>query len=213
MFRNIEHYAYNLNIVFIQSSSNLEDKSLMISEICLLLYELQPRLLLCDQALDETIQHLNIPNWSISKLNENLADTLLQILPYDVTSNTALSIYSMLRVVEDNISTKTLSVFDKNQNRYNILLSEIDFIEVDGNYCFIRAKDTKYELRSSFQKLMPLLDENFIQIHRSCIVNVTKITSIDFRKNTVKLPNLELIIGKAFKKKILNFVRNEQKNS
>jgi two-component system LytT family response regulator len=63
---------------------------------------------------------------------------------------------------------------------YIIPVSEIDYIEADGDYVQIYAQHTKYlkeRTMKFFENSLP--PQQFVRIHRSCIVNVDKVVKIE----------------------------------
>lgn len=89
-----------------------------------------------------------------------------------------------------------------------IPLSSIKWIEVEGNYITIFLGDKKYVHRSSFRKLLPLLNNRFIQIHHSYIVNISYITKINLSEMMVFIGDKPLKIGRTFRKNVIEQVKN-----
>ena len=67
--------------------------------------------------------------------------------------------------------------------------------------------DTRdYETYSSFKKILPQLPNQFIQCHKSYIVNMQKITDINVTNNTILLNNNEnakCFIGPKYKNQFM----------
>jgi two-component system LytT family response regulator len=57
---------------------------------------------------------------------------------------------------------------------------EVEWIEADGNYARVHARGRDYLLRETMKELEARLDPHrFIRIHRSAIVNVERISSVE----------------------------------
>ncbi len=74
-----------------------------------------------------------------------------------------------------------------------IYISDIIYIEVVGNYCYIHTDNDIYKIRSTLQKLSANLQnlKNLIQCHKSFIINLDKIKQLE--NNYVIMSNNENI--------------------
>jgi two-component system, LytTR family, response regulator len=60
-----------------------------------------------------------------------------------------------------------------------VSVTDIDWIEAEGNYARLHAARRVYDLRETLQALMEKLDpRDFVRIHRSTIVNVHRIREV-----------------------------------
>ncbi len=84
-------------------------------------------------------------------------------------------------------------------------LDEILWIEVaEERYCDILTLGRRYHLRTSLSSLEQKLDPSyFFRIHRTCIVNLRKIESINEADMTISIDGQEVPLGKAFKTDLL----------
>ena len=108
-----------------------------------------------------------------------------------------------------NASANNL-VVKTNKKITKIPMTDIAYIKTEGNYSSIIAKDeTKYIQKQSLKKYLSLLNSNFLQIHRSMIVNADYIKSIDVENSSVLLTSEKsLPFGSKFKRQLINsFVR------
>ncbi len=78
--------------------------------------------------------------------------------------------------------------------------SEINYLEKEGNYMTYHTKNQKILGRESIQSALERLPENFLQVHKSYIVNVYKITLID--KDELKINELVVPIGSSFQENL-----------
>jgi DNA-binding LytR/AlgR family response regulator len=86
-------------------------------------------------------------------------------------------------------------------------LSDIIYIESLHEYVRIHLSNESFTIYHSLKGLLDLLPgDQFIQIHRSYIINFSRITVIE--GNTVKLDGIELAIGKNFRDEFLNRVKS-----
>ena len=63
--------------------------------------------------------------------------------------------------------------------RRTILLPDIDWVEASGNYAVLHVGGETLEIRSSLSKLEAELDpKRFVRVHKSYLVNVTRIVEV-----------------------------------
>jgi len=103
-------------------------------------------------------------------------------------------IYAALLMADEALaqSVKNQLTFKDGYTTIKLSLSEIDYVESDGNYIHIHTKQKKYTLRNSlewFKQSVP--DDLFVQTQRSFIVNrgkITKATSKSVFINEIEIP-------------------------
>lgn len=64
-----------------------------------------------------------------------------------------------------------------------IPLKDIVFIKANGNYLLVHDEKDQYKLRSSLGGLSDELTDEFLQVHRSVIINKPKVKSIEHWRN------------------------------
>lgn len=99
-----------------------------------------------------------------------------------------------------------LQVFIKQNNvLLKILLSDITWIESDGNYCKINTLNNKYVIKRSLVKLLEILpNELFMRVHMRYIVAINSIEQIDLSANQINVNNNKISIGPRFRAEILS---------
>ena len=94
---------------------------------------------------------------------------------------------------------------DKKNIKINV--SEICFIEGLGDYIKVYTTTQKFISNLSMKKITDCLPhEKFLRIHKSYIVAIDKIESLE--GNLVKVNNSKLPVGNNYKNDLLNFIRN-----
>jgi len=87
-----------------------------------------------------------------------------------------------------------------------IILSDVLYIESAKDYVKVFTKDKSYITRQTISSIEAMLSVNeFIRIHRSFIISVTKIKS--FTNELVEVGNKELPVGKVYKNNFLKQVQ------
>ena len=99
------------------------------------------------------------------------------------------------------------SKFVKLDNNKTIIKQDgIQYIQKDGMKVIFHTDTRVYETYSSFKKIMSQLPSQFVQCHKSYIVNTKKITDVDITNNSICLDNNENIkcyIGPKYKNQFM----------
>lgn len=125
---------------------------------------------------------------------------------FNMAVNKAIALYSSR--VQQSDSHESDSIFVKVDYRFvRIDLATVRYIKGFGEYLqiFVDDKDTPIVTLSSFAAIKEKLSSNFLQIHRSYIVNMNRIEVID--RNRVFLDGGEEIpVGESFKADLHNYI-------
>lgn len=108
--------------------------------------------------------------------------------------------------LEINLSNKSLCYTNRGET-YRIPYNDILYIEksLNDNICNIITKNNKYFIRKTIIELEKILSDDiaFIKTHRSCIVNIRNVTTVDFEKNTIFFKNNKTnLISRTQKRKL-----------
>jgi DNA-binding LytR/AlgR family response regulator len=88
-----------------------------------------------------------------------------------------------------------------------IFLDKILYIESLNEYIRIHLEGENHVIHHSLKSLLDLLPQSqFIQIHRSYIINFHRLDLVE--GNTVKINNIELNIGKNYRDDFLNIIKS-----
>lgn len=169
------------------------------------LMELQPKRPL-------TIVTTAYSDFALSAYQNDAIDYLLKPISFDKFSKAIekAKIYSSGNSIkkEDNSCEKVLSI-RVNGQMMNIPLSDIIYIESLGNYMKLYSAKLNLPLivYGSLSSIASEIDSNnFVQVHRSFIVNVGKITSVTFKSLTMS--NNEIIpVGRKYQILLDSFFR------
>ena len=169
------------------------------------LMELQPKRPL-------TIVTTAYSDFALSAYQNDAIDYLLKPISFDKFSKAIekAKIYSSGNSIkkEDNSCEKVLSI-RVNGQMMNIPLADIIYIESLGNYMKLYSAKLNLPLivYGALSSIASEIDSNnFVQVHRSFIVNVAKITSVTFKSLTMS--NNEIIpVGRKYQILLDSFFR------
>lgn len=108
--------------------------------------------------------------------------------------------------VESN-NQKQFIFLKSDKKNIKINISEICFIEGLGDYIKVYTSAQKFISNLSMKKIIDCLPhDKFLRIHKSYIVAIDKIESLE--GNLVKINNSKLPVGNNYKNDLLNLIRN-----
>ncbi|MBC7863091.1 MAG: response regulator transcription factor, partial [Bacteroidia bacterium] len=99
------------------------------------------------------------------------------------------------------------SIFIKHNNLFTkVNFKDILYVEADKNYIDIFTDARKFTMRTSLKDMAANLPKgSFIQVNRSCLINLEKIES--FGKDVVNIKQHELSLSENFKEEFLRKVK------
>jgi DNA-binding LytR/AlgR family response regulator len=78
-------------------------------------------------------------------------------------------------------------------------LTEIDYIQADGNYAYIQTRDKRFAIKRSLATIAEELESgNFVRASRGLLVNFARVTRISFADGIIELDDQQLKMGKAY---------------
>ena len=193
----------------------------------------QPDLILMDiniegeydgiELTDMIHQQWKIPVIFISSLQDDYTFRRLQRtnpVSFILKPFSEIQLKRTVQLVVEQLNTVTNEVFEitenieKKSNDYifikrkkqleKVKISDIFYIEADGKYAQIYMIDKKYLVRMSQKEVMNRLNSNqFIQTHRSFVVNMEKIKSVDLQDSVIILDNMHVPISRREREMVL----------
>ena len=157
------------------------------------------------------------PHYALEGFNQDAVDYLLKPIPFDrflkavtkaqerlqhktkATDNGAGSQQGSAQLEQDFMFVKA------DYKTIRVDFRDILWIEGLKDYIIIQTKDQKIITLLSMNKMMEKLPESkFLRVHRSFIVALSKIDSIE--KSRIKIGNKEIPIGEVYKEQFLKWV-------
>lgn len=90
------------------------------------------------------------------------------------------------------------------QRLIKIATEDLLYLEADGHYCQVHTAEKKFLVRISLTELSERLPkDSFIQTHRSFLVNLNKVDSVDLQDNTLLLGKKHAPLSKRNKEEVL----------
>lgn len=116
---------------------------------------------------------------------------------------------TIIRLFDDFTSNKT-SFIKLNNKRQLINQSLVDFIQKRGMRTIYNTYNGEFDSYGSFAKIESSLPSNFIRCHKSFIVNINNISSIDLKNNSILFKNSDnkCYIGPKYKNSFMEVINN-----
>lgn len=123
-----------------------------------------------------------------------------------------LTLKSAINTICPNYQTKiaavnkTLSIVGRFNEKIEIPIHNIIYIQQENNYCNIYTTQKRITLKKSLTNLMLNLDNNFLRIHKTYCVNVNCITKFNMGLLSLTIANKELPIGRINRLKVKEYI-------
>lgn len=90
------------------------------------------------------------------------------------------------------------------QKLEKVAIKEVFYLEADGHYCQVHTEDKKFLVRMSMADLSKRLPADlFLQTHRSFIVNIQKVESVNLQESVIILGEKQVPLSKRNREELL----------
>lgn len=96
-------------------------------------------------------------------------------------------------------------IFVRHKNRLQrVAISDIDYTEANADYVNLVAGETKYVIHSSMKNIEAKLpSRKFVRVHRSFIVNLAKVKTVEENTLYMSTKGLTIPIGRLYKEQLM----------
>ena len=146
-------------------------------------------------------------DYAIDGFELNAVDYILKPITFQRFFN-AIEKFRALqkRVLRMSSLEKKETVVDMRKDRKQVKVNfeDILYIESLKDYIKIHSPNKQHITKTSISSFLEKLDDRFIRIHRSYIINTNKITA--YTKNDIEIGRIEIPIGENYRKNIDDFL-------
>jgi DNA-binding LytR/AlgR family response regulator len=146
--------------------------------------------------------------YAIESYELNVVDYLLKPIVFNRFFK-AIEKFLETQVVGESINKKEEinHIFvQSNKKNIKVLLHEILYVESIKDYIKICTKESRLVIKHGISAFEDKLDDRFIRVHRSYIVNSQKVTA--FTKQDIEIEDIEIPIGEMYKKRALQLLES-----
>lgn len=80
-----------------------------------------------------------------------------------------------------------------------IPLSEIEYIQADGNYAYLQTQEKRFAVKRSLAAITEELETpEFVRASRGILVNFSRVNKVSFANGTIDVGGHEVKMGKAY---------------
>ncbi|MCA0430996.1 MAG: response regulator transcription factor [Bacteroidetes bacterium] len=106
-------------------------------------------------------------------------------------------LFAQLNLLISKSSENAQIVIKENYQNVIIKHNDILFIESEGNYLNIYTSLKKHLIRMTLEEMFELLsNDNFVKVHRSYVINKTKVTT--FNKKEIEIGEYKIPLSRGF---------------
>lgn len=145
--------------------------------------------------------------YAIQAFDYSVTDYLLKPITYARFFKAASKAYELFNKGRSLTDTDKEIFIKKNSSLVRIKYNDILWVEALENYVVINTTTDKFTIHftmKSIENQLPMV--KFKRVHRSFIVNVSRITSIEDNSVVIKMTDSKKVIpiGKSYREKLLN---------
>ncbi len=149
------------------------------------------------------------PQYAIEGFELDVLDYLLKPISFNRFYKSAMKALGHLSMLGGSVQADGDDFFflKSNQKMEKIYIADILYIEGLSNYIIVHTSQKKYIAYLTFKGIEEKLSHQlFIRIHKSFLVSISAIQSVD--TNEVHLENCRLPIGKTYREDVKNRIEN-----
>ncbi|MFZ1799416.1 MAG: LytTR family DNA-binding domain-containing protein [Chitinophagaceae bacterium] len=149
------------------------------------------------------------PNYALEGFELDILDYLLKPISFARFYKSAMKALGHLSMVHNGAIADGDDFFflKSNQKMEKIYIADILYIEGMSNYIIVHTRQKKHIAYLTFKGIEERLPFHlFIRIHKSFLVSISAIQSVD--ANEVQLENGQLPIGKTYREDVKNRIEN-----
>ena len=141
--------------------------------------------------------------YALRSYDFDVADYLLKPISYARFSKAIAKARKMLQKDIETEGVDYMFVNVTKAKKRKILFRDITYIVAQQNYCIIHHRDdTSLMVRTTLNSILEQLPSDmFCQVHRSFIVNKTRITSVD--SSHINIDGVSIPVSRTYKEKLL----------
>ena len=146
-------------------------------------------------------------DYAIESYELNVVDYLLKPISFQRFFKSITKFLNLSDGKEQNMSNQVIERINKSsiyvyadKKNHKVFLDDILYLESLKDYVRVHTIEKNLVTKSTISHYVDLLPENFLRIHRSFVVNKSKITA--YTSQDVEIGSKELPIGVSYKKEV-----------
>lgn len=147
-------------------------------------------------------------NYALESYEHEIVDYLLKPISFERFLK-AINRFKKIKGVGDNklaeprLQSTEFIYLKSDRKTIKLSMSNITYIEGMNNYLIVHTQHNKHIVYKSFREILKDLDDNFVRVHKSFVVNKSRIDS--FNKEELAIAEIKIPIGKIYKEVVDSF--------
>ncbi|MRX27207.1 LytTR family DNA-binding domain-containing protein [Kangiella sp. HZ709] len=142
-------------------------------------------------------------DYAIDGFDLDAVDYLLKPITFPRFYKATEKFIALSSVIKGAPSTQKDFIFIReNRKQVKLLLDQILYIQSLKDYIQIYTHDNKHVIKSSLSSFFESLTNNFIQVHRSYVVNIDKVVA--YSNTDLEINQFEIPIGDNYRQSVID---------
>lgn len=146
----------------------------------------------------------NKKDYAADAFDNNVTDYIVKPVSYE----RFLKAINKARQIDNNFHVDSENadfIFVRHKNRLQrVSINDIDYTEANADYVNLVAGDNKYVIHSSMKNIESKLpSRKFVRVHRSFIVNLNKVKTVEENTLYMSTKGLTIPIGRLYKEQLI----------
>ena len=149
-------------------------------------------------------------NFLVKPFNQLQLQRTIELTVKKLSNTSTTSIISTEKIQKEKEIWENDFFFDTHffiktrQRLEKVATNEVLFLEADGHYCQIHTKEKKFLVRIPMMELSKRLPkDSFLQTHRSFIINMEKVDSVDLQDSVIIIGEKQVPLSKRSRTVVL----------
>lgn len=173
------------------------------------MFKNKPFIFLTAYGDDATIKEASLTNPSsylLKPFRKEDISAAIQVAVVNYSENKTATIDFKNKTAKNKeILKQQTTFFIKQKDAYiKLLIKDILFIKSDKNYLTIQSNQQNFLIRNTIKEILEILPDNFVQTHRSFIINTNKMDKVS--AINIKINNYIIPISNSYKKELLSHI-------
>lgn len=141
------------------------------------------------------------PEYAIEGFEIDATDYLVKPVSFERFRKAVNRSIERINLQRSNFDEKKHIMVKADNKKYLIKFEDLFFIEAMGDYVRLNTKDKKLTVHTTLKEIFSRLPEQFVQIHKSFVINASKVSYLE--GNQVVLESIRLPVSIVYKENLL----------
>ncbi len=150
-------------------------------------------------------------DYAVEGFELNAVDYIVKPITFQRFFNAIEKFRALQKIANQQPENKTLKEFiyiRKDRKQVKVYLADILYVESLKDYIRIHLAEERHVTKSSISAFEEKLDERFIRIHRSYIINKHKVSA--YTKKDIEIGAIEIPVGDNFRENLMTILGDEK---